>query len=276
MRTQTRRQLAKRGVVERIEEGAGEAVQMSAQDVGCRHTPTKRFENAFATNPIAGGRCAARSLGLQNGPRIGRIVLMQMRVGRLQYRIAAAEAARVGGTEAARFWGLGAVAPSACAPAVHSMPTLEEITYEAGRSALADQEALVAGVRQRTGTLLAAHALVASFLGATTVRAQGLDALGWIALVALVLGLVAAAILLAPWRLKFAVDARELYADLYEQASAEAADDTLGWLATAGYSYQALREENAPKVRRMSWLSGALGVLMVVQTLAWLAALAVD
>ena|SRR5829696_7682351 len=51
---------------------------------------------------------------------------------------------------------------------------LEEITYEAGREALADQEALVAGIRQRTGTLLAAHALVTSFLGATTIREAGL------------------------------------------------------------------------------------------------------
>jgi hypothetical protein len=53
-------------------------------------------------------------------------------------------------------------------------------------------------------------------------------------------------------------------------------EDSTRSLATAGYSYQALREENAPKVRRMSLLSGVLGVLMVVQTLAWLAALAVD
>jgi len=104
------------------------------------------------------------------------------------------------------------------------------------------------------------------------VRDQGLHALGWVALVALVLGLVAAAVLLAPWHLKFAVDAGELY----EQALAEAEADTLGWLAAAGFGYQKLREENARKVRRMSWLSGALGVLMVVQTLAWLAALAVD
>jgi len=59
------------------------------------------------------------------------------------------------------------------------MRTLEDITYEAGRSALADQEGLVTGIRQRTGTLLAAHALVASFLGATAVRARGLHALGW-------------------------------------------------------------------------------------------------
>ena len=156
------------------------------------------------------------------------------------------------------------------------MPRLEEITYEAGRSALGDQESLVAGVRARTGTLLAAHALVASFLGATVVRDQGLHALGWVALGALVLGLVAAAVLLAPWQLKFAVDARELYGELYEQALAEADGDTLGWLAAAGYGYQALREENAAKVKTMSWLSGALGVLMVLQTVAWLAALAVD
>ncbi len=153
--------------------------------------------------------------------------------------------------------------------------SLEEITYEAGRAALADQESLVAGVRQRTGTLLAAHALVASFLGAATIRADGLGPASWIAIGALVLGLVAAATLLAPWKLKFSVDARELYDQLYPQAAAEAESETLGWLAAAGFGYQALREENAGRVRRMSVLSGALGVLMVVQTLAWLTGLAV-
>lgn len=156
------------------------------------------------------------------------------------------------------------------------MPRLEEITYEAGRSALADQESLVAGIRQRTGTLLAAHALVASFLGATTVKAQGLQVLGWFAVAALLLGLVTAAILLAPWRLKFAVDAPKLYSDLYRQAVDEADDETLGWLAGAGYLYQDLREENKDRVKAMSWLSGGLGVLMVLQTLFWLAALALD
>jgi hypothetical protein len=93
---------------------------------------------------------------------------------------------------------------------------------------------------------------------------------------ALLLGLVDAAILLSPWRLKFAIDARKLYEDLYDQAAAEAQTDTLGWLAAAGYGYEDLRVENASKVSRTSWLSGALGVLMVVQTLAWLTALAVD
>lgn len=90
------------------------------------------------------------------------------------------------------------------------------------------------------------------------------------------LGLIVSAALLAPWQLKFAVDAREIYDELYEQASAEAEADTLGWLAIAGYSYQALREENTTKVRLMSWLSGAVGILMIAQTISWLAALAVE
>ena len=79
-----------------------------------------------------------------------------------------------------------------------------------------------------------------------------------------------------PWRLKFAVDAQQLYDELYDQAAAEAEADTLGWLASAGYLYQALREENAPSVRLMSRVSGGFGILMVVQTLAWLASLGVD
>jgi hypothetical protein len=55
------------------------------------------------------------------------------------------------------------------------------------------------------------------------------------------------------------------YRELYKQATAEAQADTLGWLAAAGFGYQMLRAKNAKKVERMSWLSGLLGVLMVVQ-----------
>ncbi len=153
------------------------------------------------------------------------------------------------------------------------MPTLEEVVYEAGRSALADQDAVVTGIRQRTGTLLAAHALVASFLGATTVKAHGLHGFGWAAVGVLVLGLVVAAVLLAPWKLRFAVDARQLYAALYEEAVAEADVNTLGWLASAAYGYQLLRDQNVSRVRIMSALLTFLGILMVLQTLFWLAAL---
>lgn len=155
------------------------------------------------------------------------------------------------------------------------MKTLEEIAYEAGRDALSDQESVVSGVRLRTGTLLAAQALVASFLGGTAIKAHGFHRWEWAAVVALVLGLILAAVVLAPWKLKFAVDARDLYAELYPQAAAEAPHDTLGWLAAAAFTYQDLRAENAARVRSMSRLSAALGVLMVAQTVLWLVALRV-
>lgn len=150
------------------------------------------------------------------------------------------------------------------------MKTLEEIAYDAGRHALADQESLVNGIRQRTGTLLAAHALVASFLGAAAIRLDGLHGLSWVALASLVAGLVVAATLLGPWKLTFAMDARNLYAQLFGDEAGEGPSDAL---TTAGFGYQELRDSNAPRVQVMSALSVALGILMVTQTLAWIAEL---
>jgi hypothetical protein len=151
--------------------------------------------------------------------------------------------------------------------------TLEEITYDAGRHALADQEALVAGIRQRTGTLLAAHALVASFLGVATLKAHGLSGWAWVALVALVVALSIAAVLLAPWRLPFAVDARDIYRHLSRQAREQVDTDGLPWLVAAALAYQRLRDGNLSRVRWMSVLSALLSALIVVQTLAWIAGL---
>lgn len=153
------------------------------------------------------------------------------------------------------------------------VPTLEEVIYDAAKGALADQEAVVTGIRQRTGTLLAAHALVASFLGATTVKAKGLHGFGWGAVAALVVGLIVAAVVLSNWKMRFAVDAPELYDELYEQAARESEAGTLGWLVSAAFGYQRLRAVNSVRVRRMGWLLTALGALMVLQTLFWLAAL---
>jgi hypothetical protein len=150
---------------------------------------------------------------------------------------------------------------------------LEAIVYDAARAALADQDGVVTGIRQRTGTLLAAHALVASFLGATTVKAKGLHGWGWGAVATLVIGLALAAILLSPWKLSFAIDSPKLYEELQPGAAEEADAETLGWLVSAAYGYQKLRAGNATRVTVMSVLLTILGVLMVAQTLLWLAAL---
>ena len=134
----------------------------------------------------------------------------------------------------------------------------------------------MSGIRQRAGTLVAAHAVVASFLGGTVLRDGGLDGWGWVAVVALVLALSMAAVLLSPWTLKFAVDATELYPELYPQAEKEAVAETLGWLVSAGYLYQALRDENGRRVKWMSRLSAGLALLLIVQTVSWLVPLGLD
>lgn len=72
------------------------------------------------------------------------------------------------------------------------------------------------------------------------------------------------------------MDAPELYTQLYDQAAEEAEAETLGWLASAGFGYQALRAANARRVTWMSRLSAALAILMVAQTLSWLTGLAID
>jgi hypothetical protein len=150
--------------------------------------------------------------------------------------------------------------------------TLEEIAYEAGRHALAEQESVVAGIRQRTGTLLAAHALVASLLGGPALSDGAPGFTGYVALALHVVGLVVAALLLAPWSLDFALDARELYDRLSTHASAPAGADSPDWLAAAGFSYETVRRRNAVAVRRLSRLSAVLAALLVMETAAWLVA----
>lgn len=151
------------------------------------------------------------------------------------------------------------------------MQTPEQLIYEIGRSALSDQESLVAGIRQRTGTLLAADALIASFLGGATLRAQGASPLTWIALAMLVAGLIVATVLLAPWPLRFALDTRAIYEALRRPAVADATE----LLVRVGLAHQKLHSANDEAVRRMARLSGALSALTVGQTLAWTAALVV-
>lgn len=57
-----------------------------------------------------------------------------------------------------------------------------------------------------------------------------------------------------------------MYAELYDEAAAEADSDTLGWLVSAGRGYHNLRRVNTTRVRIMSALLTLLGVLMVLQT----------
>lgn len=65
-------------------------------------------------------------------------------------------------------------------------PILKTLSFEAGVRALEAQERAVDQLRARTGLLLAASSLTASFLGGQTVEhARGLGTLGTLAILAL-------------------------------------------------------------------------------------------
>ena len=81
--------------------------------------------------------------------------------------------------------------------------SLAEAGYELSLKAVEEQESRLADLRGRTGTLLAAASLAASFLGGQSIRAGDLELLGAVAIVAY-LGCVGACIkVLLPHRLVF-------------------------------------------------------------------------
>lgn len=154
-------------------------------------------------------------------------------------------------------------------------PRFEEIAYDMSRAALADQETMVSDIRTRAGTLVAAQALVASFLGDAATGGGSLGPWGWAAIGSLTLGLLLATVILAPWKLDFSLDMHDLYADLRAVADREAGAGTLGWLTTVIHLYQERILSNKPAVLRLNRLSAALGVATTVQSLLWIVAIGV-
>jgi hypothetical protein len=100
---------------------------------------------------------------------------------------------------------------------VTDVPT---IVYELALRSLDQQERELAELRSRTNTVIAAAALIASFLGAATIREySGLDALGILALVVLVVTGGLSLYALWPRELRFAIDAQQVDVDKADETS---------------------------------------------------------
>jgi hypothetical protein len=126
------------------------------------------------------------------------------------------------------------------------LAALEETSYDIAVRALEQQERSLDEVRRRTGTLLTASSLVASFLGSQAISRNGLN--GWIdaALVAFGLSVVISIYVLLPKRgLIFALDAPETYEALYEHSG----DETEVYRRLA-YWIQRFRGLNQPTIQR--------------------------
>jgi hypothetical protein len=90
--------------------------------------------------------------------------------------------------------------------------SLEQTTYELALRALAQQEHALTEIRSRTGTLLTASSLIASFLGAQAIARNGLNVWIVLALVAFGISVVLSIYVLLPKEgLIFALDAPETY-----------------------------------------------------------------
>jgi hypothetical protein len=96
--------------------------------------------------------------------------------------------------------------------------TLAELSYSAAVRALDLQERSVEQLRARTGTLLAASSLTASFLGAQTIQhTNGLGALGVLALVSLASSIGLCVYVLLPKNgFVFSLSAPKMYESLFD------------------------------------------------------------
>ncbi len=128
------------------------------------------------------------------------------------------------------------------------MPRLEEITYNLALRALADQEGALRDLRARTGTLLTAAALIASFLGGQAIARAQLDVLVVLGVLAFVACVVLCIYVLLPKEgLIFAIDGPQAYQALY--AVREDEEEVHRWLT---YWIQGFRSNNHATVKRLT------------------------
>ncbi|TML12602.1 MAG: hypothetical protein E6G33_13275 [Actinobacteria bacterium] len=89
---------------------------------------------------------------------------------------------------------------------------LQGLSYELSLRALGQQERGLEELRNRTGTLLAASSLVASFLGARAIDRVGVDGIALVPLLAFILSVLLSVYVLAPKaNLEFALRGSEVW-----------------------------------------------------------------
>lgn len=147
--------------------------------------------------------------------------------------------------------------------------TLIELSYAAAIRALDLQERGVEQIRSRTGTLLAATSLTASFLGAQSIAStKGLSILGALALVALATSIPTCIYILLPKRgFIFSVSGVRMFESLFEfkDDPDEARRRLVYWL-------ESYYKDNQTRIDRLGRLYAAAALALALQVLLWCAA----
>lgn len=128
------------------------------------------------------------------------------------------------------------------------MAKLEQEAHRIAVQALGQQEQALTELRARTGTLLTAASLIASFLGGQALAREGLSLCIVLALVAFGISVVLCIYVLLPKDgLIFALDAPATYGALYAIRDDEEEVDR-----RLAYWLQSFRERNHPTIRRLT------------------------
>jgi hypothetical protein len=149
---------------------------------------------------------------------------------------------------------------------------ISEIAYDASVGAIQDQAGVLDSLRSRAGTLLAAAALVSSFLGGQALQESGgleVWSLTTVALGAFVASAVLALLILWPFDFWFSVSARAVLdaVRLQDAAGGTSVDELRRALAL---QLEWRYDENAEKIRRLQWAFEAAIVALVVEVAVWL------
>jgi hypothetical protein len=154
----------------------------------------------------------------------------------------------------------------------------ESVVYEESVRALAQQRELLDGLRNRSGTLLAAASVATAFLSGQALRGQAeLDPLGWCAIVLFCVVVILAVSVLIPWRWTFAHHPHSLIG-----VHLESLDPPRGWQPSSLHEiYRDLSywngvhyDENGRKLRVMFGLFGLACTALAAEIVLWLILLA--
>jgi hypothetical protein len=147
------------------------------------------------------------------------------------------------------------------------------VVYEAAVRAAGDQAAVLDGLRVRAGTVLAAAALVSSFLGGQALRsADHLRVLSFVGLAvgSFVLSALLALAILWPFDFRFSLSARAMLEALGEH---DGAPSTTEFFRALALQLEWRYVQNRRKIRRLLW-AFELGILcLVLEVAAWLVVL---
>jgi hypothetical protein len=166
---------------------------------------------------------------------------------------------------------LGPELSSVAATVDMSSGVLAELSYDAAVRALDLQERSVEQLRARTGTLLAASSLTASFLGAQTIQhTDGLGTLGAIALVSLASSIgLCVYVLLPKSGFVFSVSAPKMYESLFD-----CRDDDEEVRRRLVYWLEDFRKDNQDKIDSLGRYYLGAAVALMLQLVFWSLALA--